>query len=1344
MKTNMLNLRLMGKLFLLLPAIFLGLFSNGQSDVIRPTVTSVSPANFSIGLNSGISVSANFSEAMNATTISNATFEVRNSFTNALIPATVIYNATTKSVRLYPASPLDNALLYTAKVKGGTSGVKDLAGNAMVTDYVWYFVIIPLYDFTAPTVLSVSPSNGATGVSITPTITGLFSEEMKASTIIAATVELRNAANVLIPSTVTYNNSMRSVALVPSGALVYGTTYKMTIKGGTGGVKDATGNSMAASYSWSFTTVALPSDVTRPSVTSVSPANGTIGVNTGTAVTAVFSEAMNSATINTGTVELRSFTSNALVTSTVAYNTSNKTVTLTPSAPLAAGVLYMAIVKGGASGAKDLAGNSMISNYTWTFTTNAGPVSIFGPTDVPAVPVAYDQPVEVGTRFRTTQNGHITGLKFYKGAGNDGTHIGHLWTGTGIQLAEVLFINETPSGWQEVTFATPVAIAPGTTYVASYYSTAGLYAYTNNYFTTAKVNGPLRALADGEDGGNGLYQYSPVSTFPTNTYLASNYFVDVVFQESPGADDTPPAILIVSAPHNATSVSTTVIPSASFNEPVSAETINSNTMELRDASGAIVSAEIVYDAASNTATLIPSEDLSYATSYTARVKGGLTGVKDLAGNPLPLDKVWTFTTTDQLISPAEGPGGPILVLGAASNPFSKYAVEILRAEGLNEFATAEISTITTAILNAYDVIVLGEVAVTSAQATLLTSWVNSGGTLIGFKPSSTLNSLFGLANATGTLSDQYLLVNTAAGFGAGIVNQTIQFHGTANLHTLVAGSGASAVATLYSNATTATVNPAVTKRSVGSFGGLAVAFTYDLAKSIVYTRQGNPAWAGQKRDGEAGPIRSDDLFFPNWIDFNKIAIPQADEQQRLLANIIIQGNLHRKPLPRFWYLPRDLKAAIVMTGDDHYTGGTTGRFNQYLGMLPGSNNAQDVADWKAIRGTSYIYTNTPISNAEAVAFEAQGFELALHPNNGCVNYTLASLQNTYSTQLAEFRAKYTGIAAPSTNRMHCLAWSDWASQPKVQSQNGIRFDVSYYYWPEVWMQNRPGMFTGSGMPMRFADVNGAIIDVYQAPTQMTDETNMNYTNFCNAVLNKALGAEGYYGVFTANMHTDNNPSAGSDAIIASAIAHNVPVVSSKQMLTWLDSRNNSFFSNMVWDGSQLNFSATAHSSARNLKAMLPFYAESGQLISITRNGTNVPFTTQTIKGLQYAFFPVIAGTANYVATYENALRTTTNPGDTTVVYANEPVTAEKAPAEGLFIKAMPNPSTQFFNVVINSNDPNPVTVRVTDMTGRVVETHQRIASTGILRIGHNWGAGTYIAEVVQGDRRQIVKMVKVN
>src|SRR5262249_20186965 len=159
-----------------------------------------------------------------------------------------------------------------------------------------------------------------------------------------------------------------------------------------------------------------------------------------------------------------------------------------------------------------------------------------------------------------------------------------------------------------------------------------------------------------------------------------------------------------------------------------------------------------------------------------------------------------------------------------------------------------------------------------------------------------------------------------------IVNQTIQYHGTADRYTL---AGATQVATLYTNATQATANPAVTVRSVGTNGGQAAAFTFDLARSIVYTRQGNPLWAGQERDGEEPlVIRPNDLFFPNYVNLNKAAIPQADELQRLLGNLILFMNADKRPLARFWYLPSKKKAVIMMTGDDHATpSGTRTVFN---------------------------------------------------------------------------------------------------------------------------------------------------------------------------------------------------------------------------------------------------------------------------------------------------------------------------------------------------------------------------------------------------------------------------------
>ena len=524
--------------------------------------------------------------------------------------------------------------------------------------------------------------------------------------------------------------------------------------------------------------------------------------------------------------------------------------------------------------------------------------------------------------------------------------------------------------------------------------------------------------------------------------------------------------------------------------------------------------------------------------------------------------------------------------------------------------------------------ILGDQALTATQATMFSNWVNGGRQSDRHAAGQAdLHSLLGVTAAGGTLANAYFQVDTSAAPGAGIVAQTMQFHGTADRYTL---SGATAVATLYSDASTATANPAVTMRSVGSNGGHAAAFAFDLARSVVYTRQGNPAWAGDSRDGQDGPIRSDNLFFgakpgdvqPDWIDFTKVAIPQADEQQRLLANLIGTINLPRKPLPRFWYFPKGKKAAVIMTGDDHAGGGTAGRFDAYKAA---STAGCSVADWDCIRSTSYVYPNAPLTDSQAVGYEADGFEVALHVTTGCVNFTPSSLETNFADQIAAFTAKYSSVAPPATNRTHCIPWSDWSTHPKTELAHGIRLDTNYYYWPPAWIADRPGMFTGSGMPMRFADLDGTMIDVYQATTQMTDESGQTFPKNINALLDKATGAEGYYGAFTANMHTDSAGSSESDAIVASAKAHGVPVVSSRQMLTWLDGRNGSSFQSLAWAGDKLSFTISLGAGASNLQAMVPTVSAAGGLTGITRGGAPVSFTNQTIKGVVYAFVSALPG-----------------------------------------------------------------------------------------------------------------------
>jgi hypothetical protein len=237
----------------------------------------------------------------------------------------------------------------------------------------------------------------------------------------------------------------------------------------------------------------------------------------------------------------------------------------------------------------------------------------------------------------------------------------------------------------------------------------------------------------------------------------------------------------------------------------------------------------------------------------------------------------------------------------------------------------------------------------------------------------------------------------------------------------------------------------------------------------------------------------------------------------------------------------------------------------------------------------------------------------------------------FDSQLSAFATKYTSIPASVTHRLHCVTWSDWSTAPKVERDRGIRMDTNYYHYPDVWIGSKPGFMTGSGMPMRFAETDGTIIDVYQAHTNMTDEGGQAYPATVNALLDNALGPQGYYGAFVANAHTDFNPSPMSDAIVGSAKTRGVPIISAKQLLDWVEARNASSFASVRRTGNVLQFDVMAAAGANGLQALLPIQSGALTLQSLTRDGTSVAFTTATLKGITYAVFPAVAG--SYAATF---------------------------------------------------------------------------------------------------------------
>lgn len=622
---------------------------------------------------------------------------------------------------------------------------------------------------------------------------------------------------------------------------------------------------------------------------------------------------------------------------------------------------------------------------------------------------------------------------------------------------------------------------------------------------------------------------------------------------------------------------------------------------------------------------------------------------------------------------------PILLVvnDAGASKFGRYLGEILRAEGINYFEVMDLSAISGATLALHDLVILAETGLSASQASIFSDYVSVGGRLLAMRPDPQIKGIFGLGNAAGTLSNGYLGINTTAQIngsapGQGLASQTLQIHGTTDQYN--PAGGAVVLAQLYSNATNPTPYPAVISAGFGS--GRGAAFTYDLARNVIYTRQGNPVNANLDVDGD-GVLRTIDLFQTTgggapWVDRNRIPIPQADEQMRLFARLVEILLVDSRPLPRLWYFPQPTRTILVLTGDGHAN--------------PTSLYQTEINSINSFGGklTFYLSIAAEPSDSSVQNWLGQGYGVGIHPYafkpDTYPPFNITNLSEGYNVYDNWFSTQFSSPKS-RTVRNHQVAWVGWTDAAEYAVAHGIALDTDFYHWGP-WLRKPDltwshGYVTGSGQPMKFIKSDGTILGLYQQLTQLVDEQMILGAGDAFEGLNAAQGTAvsrelidasqaGYYSALMTQFHVDyfsnGDPRVWAEGTMDYARQLGIPMWNADRWLAFTETRHDANYNDVVWNAASgtLTFSLSANPvSGINLTSMLPVNYQGRTLQTVRVNGAPTSFSVQTIKGVSRAFISLASGTHSYEAVYSAQTATNTPAASPTPTQTatNTPVTS---------------------------------------------------------------------------------------
>ena len=413
-----------------------------------------------------------------------------------------------------------------------------------------------------------------------------------------------------------------------------------------------------------------------------------------------------------------------------------------------------------------------------------------------------------------------------------------------------------------------------------------------------------------------------------------------------------------------------------------------------------------------------------------------------------------------------------------------YMAEILKTEGFLDFEVVGLRDLNADVLNKTGFLILTESRLNGHQLKEIPEWVKRGGLLVGLRPDPRLAEVFGVRYRFEGFETGYMRTNPQSRLGRQTETEALQLHTRPDLYDL---QGAEAAFYVLRTPEASPKFPAITTHRLGK--GRAVLSTYNLAKNIVWTRQGDPNEVDKENDFHRGALRASDLFI-GMLDSERRISPQADIQQAIFAKALAMLLAQRQPVPVIWKFPNAKPAVVIMIGDHH---GEDKEVVEEIELVEKYNGSMTIY---VMSGTRSHCSDPPRATPETqpdretiLSWRRGRHEVAQHLNlSGLEGWGTNYLDplDAEATITESLRAFYNIYRIkPRTARAHGIQWLGWVEQARMYARNGVQMSLDYVSIGPL--KRSMGYMCGSGLAMRFVDERGQILNIFHQPTQFEDD-----------------------------------------------------------------------------------------------------------------------------------------------------------------------------------------------------------------------------------------------------------------